>query len=83
MRVLAVQRCGVGLLLGGLPAPLVLTPDPAEVAETIRAVTGAGAIGVNMEDGTKSPDLLCAKIAAAIRPALAAPAAPMAMVATG
>lgn len=39
--------------------------DPAEVAETIRAVAVAGAVGVNMEDGSKSPDLLCAKLAAA------------------
>ncbi len=39
--------------------------DPHVVGETIRAVVDAGAIGINLEDGTSPPDLLCAKIAAA------------------
>jgi 2-methylisocitrate lyase-like PEP mutase family enzyme len=36
--------------------------DPAEVAETVGAVTDAGAVGINIEDGGESPDRLCAKI---------------------
>jgi len=34
----------------------------AEVDEPITRVLGAGAVGVNIEDGTASPGLLCAKI---------------------
>lgn len=34
----------------------------AAVEEPIARVVGAGAVGVNIEDGTQSPDLLCAKI---------------------
>ena len=48
---LAIMGLQLGYLLGG--------------SILVETVTGAGAIGVNMEDGTKSPDLLCAKIAAA------------------
>ena len=36
--------------------------DPAVVGETVAAVVGAGAVGINIEDGTREPDLLCAKI---------------------
>ncbi len=36
--------------------------DPAAVGETIAAVIEAGAVGINIEDGSGSPDLLCAKI---------------------
>lgn len=36
--------------------------DPASVGETVAAVVGAGAVGINLEDGTREPDLLCAKI---------------------
>jgi 2-methylisocitrate lyase-like PEP mutase family enzyme len=40
--------------------------DPRRVGETIRALVDAGAVGVNLEDGSAHPpDLLCAKIAAA------------------
>src|SRR5258706_6829354 len=39
--------------------------DPAAVGRLIGALIEAGAVGVNLEDGTRSPDLLCAKIAAA------------------
>lgn len=39
--------------------------DPAAVAETVAAVLAAGAVGINIEDGTGPPDLLAAKIAAA------------------
>lgn len=38
--------------------------EPARVAENISAVLDAGAAGINIEDGTSSPDLLCAKIEA-------------------
>ena len=42
--------------------------DHAEVVgENIARVIGAGAVGINLEDGTGSPDLLCAKIDAARR----------------
>jgi len=39
--------------------------DPRAVGETVSALVDAGAVGINIEDGTGSPDLLCAKIAAA------------------
>ena len=39
--------------------------DPAAVAEVVAAVIDAGAIGINIEDGAGSADLLCAKIEAA------------------
>jgi 2-methylisocitrate lyase-like PEP mutase family enzyme len=39
--------------------------DPRAVGETVAAVLEAGAVGINLEDGTTPPDLLCAKIAAA------------------
>jgi 2-methylisocitrate lyase-like PEP mutase family enzyme len=39
--------------------------EPTKVGETVAAVVGAGAVGINIEDGQGSPDLLCAKIAAA------------------
>ena len=38
--------------------------DPARVAEAIGPLLDAGAIGINLEDGTESPDLMCAKIRA-------------------
>lgn len=39
--------------------------DPVAVGETIAAVIDAGAVGINLEDGSGSPDLMCAKITAA------------------
>jgi 2-methylisocitrate lyase-like PEP mutase family enzyme len=39
--------------------------EPSAVGETVRAVMDAGAVGINIEDGTAAPDLLCAKIEAA------------------
>ena len=39
--------------------------EPSAVGETVRAVLDAGAVGINLEDGTAPPDLLCAKIEAA------------------
>jgi 2-methylisocitrate lyase-like PEP mutase family enzyme len=38
------------------------TDDLATLAETIKAVIGAGAVGINLEDGTRSPDLHARKI---------------------
>jgi len=42
----------------------VYSDDPRAVAETVAAVIGAGAVGINLEDGAGTPDLLCAKIEA-------------------
>jgi 2-methylisocitrate lyase-like PEP mutase family enzyme len=39
--------------------------DPREVGETVRSVLGAGAVGINLEDGSAPPELLCRKIEAA------------------
>jgi 2-methylisocitrate lyase-like PEP mutase family enzyme len=40
--------------------------DPASVAATVSALIDAGAVGVNLEDGSvQPPEILCAKIAAA------------------
>jgi 2-methylisocitrate lyase-like PEP mutase family enzyme len=41
--------------------------DPAAVGETVAGVIDAGGVGINLEDGTSSPDLLCAKIEQAKR----------------
>lgn len=41
--------------------------DPAAVGDTVARVIDAGAVGINLEDGEGSPDLLCAKIDAAKR----------------
>jgi 2-methylisocitrate lyase-like PEP mutase family enzyme len=38
--------------------------DPDEVARLVVRVLGVGAVGINIEDGAGSPDLLCRKIAA-------------------
>ena len=38
--------------------------DPDEVARLVVRVLGAGAVGINIEDGAGPPDLLCKKIAA-------------------
>lgn len=35
---------------------------PAAVGETVAAVIEAGGVGINIEDGSGAPDLLCAKI---------------------
>ena len=39
--------------------------DPAVVARVIGGIIDAGAVGINIEDGAGSPDVLCAKIEAA------------------
>jgi 2-methylisocitrate lyase-like PEP mutase family enzyme len=41
------------------------TDDLAELAEVIRAVVEAGAVGVNLEDGRRDPELHARKVAAA------------------
>jgi 2-methylisocitrate lyase-like PEP mutase family enzyme len=41
------------------------TDDLGQLAETIKAVIGAGAVGVNLEDGRRDPDLHARKVAAA------------------
>ena len=46
--------------------------DPARVGELVTALLEAGAVGINIEDGSKDPALLCAKIAAARAAAKAA-----------
>jgi 2-methylisocitrate lyase-like PEP mutase family enzyme len=37
--------------------------EPRVVGEVVAAVIGAGAVGINLEDGSGSPELLCAKLA--------------------
>jgi 2-methylisocitrate lyase-like PEP mutase family enzyme len=44
--------------------------DLAAVGETVGAVAAAGAVGINIEDGAGTPDLLCAKIESAKRASL-------------
>lgn len=39
--------------------------DLAQVAETVRRVVGAGAVGVNLEDGARDPELHARKVEAA------------------
>lgn len=39
--------------------------DPVAVGETVRQFVGAGAVGINIEDGAGPPELLARKIAAA------------------
>lgn len=43
--------------------------DPAAVGAAVALVVEAGAVGINLEDATKPPDLLCKKIEAAKRAA--------------
>ncbi|HLZ76607.1 isocitrate lyase/phosphoenolpyruvate mutase family protein [Phenylobacterium sp.] len=48
------------------------TDDLDRLAETVRAVIGAGAVGINLEDGARTPDLHARKIEAARKAADAA-----------
>jgi 2-methylisocitrate lyase-like PEP mutase family enzyme len=43
--------------------------DPAAVGEIVTQVVDVGAVGINLEDGARAPDLLCAKIEEAKRAA--------------
>jgi len=45
------------------------TDDLGQLGETIRSVIGAGAVGVNLEDGRRMPDLHARKVEAARRAA--------------
>jgi len=38
--------------------------DPRAVAQLVARIVAAGAVGINIEDGSGSPDLLCKKVAA-------------------
>ncbi len=38
--------------------------DPAEVAEAVAAIAGAGSVGINLEDGATPPDLFVRKLEA-------------------
>lgn len=40
--------------------------DPTEVGAAVEMLVGAGAVGINLEDGSGSPDLYCAKVEAAM-----------------
>ena len=51
------------------------TDDLGKLAETIKAVIGAGAVGINFEDGKREPDLHARKIEAVRKAADAAGAA--------
>jgi 2-methylisocitrate lyase-like PEP mutase family enzyme len=48
------------------------TDDLGQLAETIKAVIGAGAVGINLEDGSRDPELHARKIAATRKAADAA-----------
>ena len=41
--------------------------EPAAVEETVARIVEAGAVGINIEDGSRAPDLLCLKIERAKR----------------
>jgi 2-methylisocitrate lyase-like PEP mutase family enzyme len=57
----------------GLRVPLTVdmeagySEDPAAVGELAAAVIDAGAVGINLEDGSGTPDLLCRKLEAVKR----------------
>ena len=71
-----VLAAAVGEIARVLSVPLTVdmeggySADPRAVGETVSAVIGGGAVGINLEDGGASPDLLCAKITAAKAAAL-------------
>jgi 2-methylisocitrate lyase-like PEP mutase family enzyme len=47
------------------------SPDPEKVAAHVCRLIDAGAVGINLEDGTEAPELLCTKIGAIKRAAKA------------
>ncbi len=63
----------VGEIVRAIRVPLTVdceggyADDPAAVEENIGAVVDAGAIGINLEDGNRGVDLLCAKLERARR----------------
>ncbi len=48
------------------------TDDLATLAETVKGVVGAGAVGINLEDGLRDPDLHARKVEAARKAAASA-----------
>jgi 2-methylisocitrate lyase-like PEP mutase family enzyme len=66
-RLLAAVRA-IGRVIG-VPMTIDIeggySNDPAAVARLVGEILDAGAVGINLEDGAGSPELLCAKIAAA------------------
>src|SRR5262249_37479072 len=64
-------RAAIDEMVRAIAVPLTVdieagyTAEPRGVGELVASVADAGAVGVNLEDGADSPDLLCAKIAAA------------------
>lgn len=68
----------IGEIARVLKAPLTAdieggyTDDLSTLAETIKGVVGAGAVGINFEDGTRDPDLHARKIEAVRKAADAA-----------
>ena len=64
----AVLASAVGEIVRVVSVPVSVdaeggySDDPVRVGETIRAIVDAGGIGINIEDGSASPDLLVAKI---------------------
>jgi 2-methylisocitrate lyase-like PEP mutase family enzyme len=67
----AALRAAVAAIARVISVPLSVdieggyAADAAAVGESVAGVVEAGAVGINIEDGTGAPDLLCAKIAAA------------------
>lgn len=70
-----VVQAAVGEIVRTLAVPLTVdleagyTAEPGVVGELAAAVAGAGAVGINLEDGVDPPELLCAKIEAVKRAA--------------
>lgn len=64
----AVLRAAVEEIVRVVSVPVTVdveggyADDPREVAETVATIVDAGAVGINIEDGAGSPDLLTAKI---------------------
>ena len=67
-KLLTAAVAGIARVLG---VPLTVdveggySSEPSVVGQVVRAVVDAGAVGINLEDGSGPPALLCAKIAAA------------------
>ncbi|WP_374575246.1 isocitrate lyase/phosphoenolpyruvate mutase family protein [Phenylobacterium sp.] len=66
-RLIATLECVVEAIDAPVSADIEggYSDDPAEVGALVAQVIDAGVVGINMEDGQREPELLCAKIAAA------------------
>ncbi|MFC0338356.1 2-Methylisocitrate lyase, PEP mutase family [Kushneria avicenniae] len=70
---LALLKASVEAMSRVLTVPLSVdieggySDDPEAVGRVVEAVVAAGAVGINLEDGHSSPELLCRKIEAARR----------------